>query len=37
VAHLTRAFSLLLTLSHSTGDSREDEESLAPLGLAYRF
>jgi hypothetical protein len=37
VANLTRAFSLLLTLEHITGDRREDEESRALLGLAFRF
>lgn len=37
VANLSRAFSLLLTLEHITGDTRADEESRALLGLAYRF
>ena len=37
VANLTRAFSLLLTLEHITGDTKTDEESRALLGLAYRF
>ena len=37
VANLSRAFSLLLTLEHITGDRKEDEESRALLGLSYRF
>jgi hypothetical protein len=37
VANLSRAFSLLLTLEHITGDTRADEESRALLGLAFRF
>jgi hypothetical protein len=37
VANLTRAFSLLLTLEHITGDLKEDEANRALLGLAFRF
>jgi hypothetical protein len=37
VANLSRAFSLLLTLEHITGDRKEDAESRALLGLSYRF
>jgi hypothetical protein len=37
VANFSRAFSLLLTLEHLTGDQKEDEQSRALLGLSYRF
>ncbi len=37
VANLSRAFSLLLTLEHITGDTKADEESRALLGIAFRF
>ncbi len=37
VANLTRALSLLATLEYIRGDLKEDEESRALLGIAYRF
>lgn len=37
VANLSRAFSLLMTLEHVKGDTREDSQSRALFGVAYRF